>query len=407
MTMKSAPVAEGSWLAIGLMSGTSVDGIDASLSRYSIVLDRNNASNYKIVTELISSHGHPLPVSTKKRIFDLFEDRAGSLQSLALLDMELGELFADAANELLRKAGMNAKDITVIGSHGQTIRHVAGDPGGRASLQIGSGSVIAQRTDIPTACDFRPGDIAAGGTGAPLVPFFAKTIADGFPKPVAFQNFGGIGNVCWIPESGNLVAFDTGPGNMIADMLAFEASDGELRFDRDGLIGLKGTIREDLVTSWLSHGYFAKTPPKSSGREEFGSAFYDRELGETVALAKANGDRGILQDLVRSAEAFSARATARAYKLHLPAMPKTVIVSGGGAHNPVIMAELRLALPCATVLDADAAGFSIDYMEAAAFGLFGLLRFLGLPNTLPESTGARHAVCAGALFLPNRQGETE
>ncbi len=401
MTGNCAHIVEGSWHAIGLMSGTSVDGIDASLSKYSIVRAPNAPSGYRILTELISTHDHPLPDDTKKRIFDLFEDKAGSLERLALLDMELGELFAEAVNALLRKTGMDAKDISVIGSHGQTIRHVAGDPGNRSSLQIGSGSVIAQRTGIPTACDFRPGDIAAGGTGAPLVPFFAKTIADGFPKPVAFQNFGGIGNVCWIPESGDLIAFDTGPGNMIADMLAEAATDGRLQFDKDGAMGLEGSLRKDLLTHWLSHGFLLKKPPKSSGREEFGGIFYDRELRGIVEQAKANGEIGFLRDLICTAETFTALSTAQAYGNHLPAMPKTVIVSGGGARNPVIMRELRNALSSSEVLDADTAGFSIDYMEAAAFGLFGLLRFLGLRNTLPEATGARHAVCAGGLFLPD------
>jgi len=400
MTGRQTPIPEGSWLAVGLMSGTSVDGIDASLSRHSIALTPDEPSGYRIVTELLATHDQALPDETKKRIFDLFEDKAGSLEKLALLDMELGELFADAVAGLLRKAGKQPEDITVIGSHGQTIRHVAGEIAHRASLQIGSGSVIAQRTGIPTACDFRPGDIAAGGTGAPLVPFFVKTVADGFRKPVAFQNFGGIGNVCWIPESGSLVAFDTGPGNMVADMLASEASGGALGCDLDGLIGSAGKIREDLLTRWLSHGFFGKKPPKSTGREEFGGIFYERELRAMVERAKAAGDGGILRDLVRTAEAFTARSTARAYADHLPAMPKTVIISGGGARNPVIMRELRQALPSCEVLDADAAGFSIDYMEAAAFGLFGLLRFLGLHNTLPEATGAKLAVSSGGLFLP-------
>jgi len=387
----------GTYRSIGLMSGTSVDGIDAAVSEH--VVDGSGRTS----TRLLAAIGEPLPPGLRSEIFDLFEDGAGSLDRLALLDVALGEAFAAAAAEAARAAGLRPADVTVIGSHGQTIRHVAGAPGGprRASLQIGSGAVIAARSGIPVACDFRSGDIAAGGTGAPLVPFFDRVAAAAFEKPVAFQNYGGIGNVCWVPEDGPLVAFDTGPANMIADRLVSEMTGGRLAYDRDGLIGSGGTLRRDLLERWLRHPFLSKEPPKSSGREEFGSAFYASELRPLLDGAPAGRERDSLcADLVRTAEAYAAESTAKAYRELLPAMPARVVVSGGGARNPVIMSALRDALPGCLVGDADEAGLSVDYKEAMAFGLFGLLRWLGLPNTEPEATGASRAVSAGALYLP-------
>jgi len=385
------------YLSVGLMSGTSVDGIDAALSEHGV------GDDGRVDARLLAAVGLPLPDGIRAEIFSLFEDGAGSLDRMALLDMELGEAFAEAALAVMREGGVGPADVAVIGSHGQTIRHVAGAPGSarRASLQIGSGAVIAARTGVVTASDFRPSDIAAGGTGAPLVPFFDRIASARFEKPVAFQNYGGIGNVCYVPESGPIVAFDTGPANMIADRLVSEMSGGLERFDRDGAVGARGRIRRDLLDPWMTHAFFSKRPPKSSGREEFGSAFYASRLAPLVNSLYAGSEKeALFADLVRTAEAFAAASTAAAYREFLPSMPRTVVVSGGGARNPHIMADLREALPECAVADADEAGLSIDYKEAMAFGLFGLCRLLGLPNTEPEATGAERAVSAGALYLP-------
>lgn len=385
------------YLAVGLMSGTSVDGIDASLARYRLGPDG------AVSAELLASLVLPLPERVREEIFRLFEDGPGALDALALLDMELGELFAEAALAVMRAGDTAPTEVYAIGSHGQTIRHIAGAPDepGRASLQIGSGAVIARRTGVPTACDFRPSDIAAGGTGAPLVPFFDLALARGLARPVAFQNYGGIGNVCWIGRDDELIAFDTGPGNALADLLAEGLSGGARRYDRDGELGLRGSPREELIRRWMSHPFFELPPPKSCGREQFGRGFYDRELAPLAALGlAAAADAPSPAELMRSVEAFTARSTARAYRDFLPEPPALVVVSGGGARNPVVMAELAAALPGARVAPAEDFGLSSDYMEAMAFGLFGLLRALGRPNTEPRATGARAAACAGALYLP-------
>lgn len=395
--MADSPVPE-EYLAVGLMSGTSVDGIDASLARYRLGPDG------AVSAELLSSLVLPLPERVRGEIFRLFEDGPGSLDALALLDMELGELFAEAALAVMKAGGVRPAELRAIGSHGQTIRHIAGAPGasGRASLQIGSGAVIARRTGVLTACDFRPSDIAAGGTGAPLVPFFDQALARGMARPVAFQNYGGIGNVCWIGRGDELIAFDTGPGNALADLLAEGLSGGARRYDRDGELGLRGSPREELIGRWMDHPFFGLAPPKSCGREQFGRGFYDRELAPLVAAALGGAAPSAPSpaELMRSVEALTARSTARSYRDFLPEPPALVVVSGGGARNPVVMAELAAALPGARVAPAEDFGLSSDYMEALAFGLFGLLRALGRPNTEPRATGARAAACAGALYLP-------
>lgn len=394
--MAASPAPE-EYLAVGLMSGTSVDGIDASLARYRL------GPGGAVSAELLASLVLPLPERVRDEIFRLFEDGPGALDALALLDMELGELFAEAALAVMRAGDTAPTEVYAIGSHGQTIRHIAGAPDepGRASLQIGSGAVIARRTGVPTACDFRPSDIAAGGTGAPLVPFFDLALARGLARPVAFQNYGGIGNVCWIGRDDELIAFDTGPGNALADLLAEGLSGGARRYDRDGELGLRGSPREELIRRWMSHPFFELPPPKSCGREQFGRGFYDRELAPLAALGlAAAADAPSPAELMRSVEAFTARSTARAYRDFLPEPPALVVVSGGGARNPVVMAELAAALPGARVAPAEDFGLSSDYMEAMAFGLFGLLRALGRPNTEPRATGARAAACAGALYLP-------
>lgn len=404
--MAESPAIE-EYLAVGLMSGTSVDGIDASLARYRL------GPGGAVSAELLSSLVLPLPERVRDEIFRLFEDGPGSLDAMAVLDMELGELLADAALAVMKAGGVGPGELRAIGSHGQTLRHVAGAPGGprRASLQIGSGAVIARRTGVLTACDFRPSDIAAGGTGAPLVPFFDLALARGLARPVAFQNYGGIGNVCWIGRDDELIAFDTGPGNALADLLAEELSGGALRYDRDGQLGLRGSPREELIRRWMGHPFFGLAPPKSCGREQFGRSFYDRELAPLTAAAlgsgpvRDGGGPGIQPapspaELMRSVEALTARSAARAYREFLPEPPALVVVSGGGARNPVVMAELAAALPGARVAPAEDFGLSSDYMEALAFGLFGLLRALGRPNTEPRATGALAAVSAGALYLP-------
>jgi len=375
--------------AIGLMSGTSVDSIDAG-----VVTFEDNNSVIKI--KKIEGINYPISDQIKKGIFNLFEDREGSLKNLVLMNNLLGELFSDAVLKLLKYTGLVSGEVAVIGSHGQTIYHIPEKREFcgqlvRGSLQIGEASIIAQRTGIPVVSDFRPGDIAAGGSGAPLVPFFDLLLAEKFSGNTAFQNIGGIGNVTFI-ENGDVlpVAFDTGPGNMIIDRLVSDFTEGELAYDKDGEIGKKGKIQKDFLEKWMQHLFLLKKPPKSTGREEFGTLFFDKYLkGITVT-----------EDLIRTAEEFTAMSIVQAYKSHLTRLPSTLIINGGGGHNPVIVDSIRQKLKGCRILTGDEAGISIDYKEAAAFAIMGYYALQGKTNNIPSATGADRKAVMGKLSLP-------
>jgi anhydro-N-acetylmuramic acid kinase len=377
------------YLVIGLMMGTSGDGVDAALERVRI-----QAGDVDV--EFIEGITEPIPDQIRLPLFAMFESRHADLEQLTLLDTRIGQLLADTANALLQRAGFRSDQVTVIGSHGQTVFHVAefreiAQRQVRGSLQVGDGAAIADSTGIPTVTNFRSADIAAGGCGAPLVPLFDTLLARHLSERSAFQNIGGIANVTWIePESESLIAFDTGPGNMIIDALASRASGGALPFDRDGSIGRAGHIRQDILNAWLDHPYFAEKPPKSTGRELFGTAFLDDFL-QTSAAA---------EDLVRTAEAFTAHSIARAYRQHLPRMPERVVVTGGGTRNPVIMEELSTLLPECIVCRGEDIGLNSDLKEAMAFGVLGLFHLLGRHGNVPAATGADHPAILGKLCLP-------
>lgn len=375
--------------AIGIMSGTSVDSIDAALIEITGTGDA-------LVPRLIKGISYPIPLETRREIFRLFEDPAGSLEGISVMNIRLGELFTDAVRKLIAESGVDPADVSVIGSHGQTIYHVA-EPipccGGNylGTLQIGEGSVIAQGTGIRTVSDFRTADIAAGGTGAPLVPFLDSILARTMGDGAAFLNLGGIANVSFIPRSGEpLIAFDTGPANMIVDRLVEEYTQGERGYDEGGTIGAKGSVKEELLARWMTHPYLKAAPPKSTGRELFGTLFF-REYLEGLPV-DAN--------LIRTAEEYTARTVAHALKYHLPEVPRTLVVTGGGTHNPVIMEGLAKLLPETTVITGEAAGISIDYKEAVAFALMAYFSIQGWNNNVPSATGASRQVVMGKISLP-------
>ncbi len=377
------------YIAIGLMSGTSVDSVDA-------VAIKVNLEESGIKIHLIKGISYPIPDCLKNWIFELFENGPQSLHKVTLLNMRLGTLFAEAVMQLLKNAGLKPTDVTVIGSHGQTAHHISfleeccGEKIS-GSMQIGEASVIAQKTGIPVVSDFRTADIAAGGTGAPLVPFLDIILFQDWEEDIAAQNLGGIGNVTWIPQGDEkALAFDTGPGNLIIDLFVEKYTKGNLHFDKDGIIGKGGKVITELLGSWMKHPFFSQNPPKSAGREEFGTAFLSTYM---VGLNPSS-------DLIRTAEEFTALSIAQAYKDFLPRMPAKVIVTGGGAHNPIIMEALAKYLGNIEVFSGNEVGIDVDFKEAVAFALLGLWRFLGKTNNVPEATGARRKVILGKLSLP-------
>ncbi len=388
-----------SYVAIGLMSGTSVDAVDASVIRVSFDGDIGELGGLReteVKLETVGNLSYPIPSCLREEIFNLFKDNSGSLERLSVLNMRLGFLFAEVVGLLLEKTGLTSRDVTVIGSHGQTVYHVADfvDLCGmkvRGSIQIGEGSVIAQKTGIPVVSDFRVADIAAGGNGAPLVPFLDVLLFGKLGKDIAVQNIGGIGNVTWIPENGkSVLAFDTGPGNMIIDALVMDYTGGKIGYDRNGDIGKRGKVIPELLARWMKRAYFKKKPPKSTGREEFGEQFIREELAGVK----------ITPDVIRTAEEYTAYSIAYSYMVYLPKRPDIVVVTGGGVHNPIIMESLKSYLKDSKVVTGEVYGISSDFKEAIAFGLLGLWSFLRLKNNLPQATGADYEVIMGKVSYP-------
>jgi len=370
------------------MSGTSVDGIDAGL--FKIELEETATT-----INLLAGKTYPIDPDLRNEIIAQMGGCENALHRLTLLNMRLGKLYAESVNNLLEESGVSPEDVEIIGSHGQTMFHV-GRPvefqGGPESgtLQIGEGSVIAQNTGIPTVTDFRTADMAAGGEGAPFVPLLDRILSKNFPGPVAFQNIGGIGNVGYIREN-RLTAFDTGPGNMIMDRIAEIYTDGLQFYDKDAAIALKGNLNPTLLAEWLEHPYLKESPPKTTGRELYGELFFkDYPLPKDVPM----------EDILHTATIFTATTIADSYKNWLPEEPKTVIVSGGGAHNPLLMKTLKTKLPQSNVMTGDEAGISSDFKEAAAFALMALFFTLDRPGNEPEATGAADFVITGKLSKP-------
>jgi anhydro-N-acetylmuramic acid kinase len=367
---------------IGLISGTSADGIDAALVEWP---DGPDARPF----ELVAYREEPLPPALQERIHRLAAARVDggeALRELAALDVELGARFADAARRVADEAG-GLERVDAIASHGQTVAH---HPELRASLQIGDPSVIAERTGLDTVADFRARDLAAGGEGAPLAPFFHHAALGAPDEARVILNLGGIANVSWLPPDArpeDVLAFDVGPANALLDGVVQIASDGRERFDRDGARARAGRVDPALLAQLLDDDYLRRAPPKSTGREHYG-------LREAEALARAW--RGREDDLLATLVAFTAESVAAACRDFL-GTPGRVLVGGGGSSNPAVMEGLARAMGGAPVQPLEAAGVPSDAAEAMAFSLMGRNALLGLPNHLPRTTGAAEARVLGEI----------
>jgi anhydro-N-acetylmuramic acid kinase len=381
---------------IGLMSGTSADGVDAALVEWP-----------KGVRErplrLLAFRQDPFPIELQRRIHDLAAGRvaaADALAELAGLDVELGERFAASASALAQDAGVSLAAIDAIASHGQTVAH---HPARHATLQIGDPSVIAERTGCTTVADFRPRDLALGGEGAPLAPFFHHAAFADRKQARAVLNLGGIANLTWLPAGGraeDVIAFDVGPANTLIDGVVRTLSNGREGFDRDGVRAARGRADPALLARLLDDDFLRRAPPKSTGRERYG-------LAEAEALAREwTGTGRAADDLVATLVAFSAEAIRLACRDFLSAGAgiERVLVGGGGAENPVLMASLARALAPARVEPMDAAGVPARACEAMAFALFGRNALLGRPNHLPRCTGASRAAVLGEIVPGSAAG---
>jgi anhydro-N-acetylmuramic acid kinase len=364
---------------IGLISGTSVDAIDAALVSLSATGQ----------CALAATHAHPLPATVRDQILALMRPGADEIERLGELDVALGELFAEAAEAVMTQAGVDKKDVRAIGSHGQTVRHRPRNAY-RFSLQIADPSVIAERTGITTVADFRARDMAAGGEGAPLVPAFHRQVLHSPRRNRTIVNIGGIANVTYLPaDTGRPVSgFDTGPGNTLLDQ--WIARHHGQRHDEAGSWAASGRASDQLLQALLQDRYFAIAPPKSTGREHFNLAWLEQHLHRLAPPPAAADVQATLVQL-------TAQTVASAIHRFLP-QTEEVYVCGGGAHNRALMAVLVGQLAGIPVATTEALGWPPDWIEAAAFAWLAHQTLEGLPGNLPSVTGARRAVILGGIY---------
>ncbi|MFB6194567.1 MAG: anhydro-N-acetylmuramic acid kinase [Haloplanus sp.] len=389
-------------VAIGVMSGTSFDGVDAACCRVTRT-DTADPFGYDVAVE--SFVDRPYDRDLRERLVALCDDETGTVDEVCRANVGLAEVFAAAAETARREAGHARDEVDVVASHGQTVWHdpeIEGFPGAdgesRATLQIGDGCLLAERTGATAVSDFRMADVAAGGHGAPLAPFLDAVAFADDEKFRAVQNIGGIGNCTLLPPSpgrDDVVAFDTGPGNMVVDAVVELLTDGEQTYDVDGETAAAGGVDEGLVAQFLDDPYFREAPPKSTGRERFGHDYARR-------FVAAGRERGLADaDLVASATALTAQSIADAYESFSPTYPDEVYVSGGGASNPTMLAMLEDRLDC-PVFRSREAGIGADRKEAVLFALLGVARLDGVPGNVPTATGADRPVTLGKVSEVDR-----
>jgi len=379
-------------LVIGLMSGSSADGVDAALVRL-------RGSGESLSWRLLRHETLQYSPKVRDLILRCIEPGSGDAVSICRLNILLGELFARAAAHVAARAGLDLHAVDLIGSHGQTVQHLSAPViitgiAVRGSLQVGEPAVIAERTGCTTVAGFRARDMAAGGQGAPLVSYVDYLLFRHRARGRLVLNIGGVANLTAIPASAGperVVGFDTGPGNMVIDGLVSQMTGGREVFDHDGRYARRGAIRPDLLARLMAHPFLQSPPPKSCGREEFGRPFLESILRENAAFPK--------DDLIATASRFTAESIAAACRRFV--MPHNVyeeaIVSGGGARNGFLMEQLRSAIPELSIKASDEYGLPVAAKEAVAFAVLAHETILGVPNNLPAATGASRPAVLGAI----------
>ena len=365
------------------MSGTSIDGVDYALCEVS-------ARSVK----LLRHWSREFPRELQRRLHAAAANEC-SAHELAQLHHDLGRLFAQQAKQLRARAEL-------VGLHGQTVFHNP-DRNAPATLQLGEPAYLAESLRIPVVSNFRAADIAAGGQGAPLATLFHKIAFARRRQHVCVNNLGGISNVTSLDwrrgKQPRILAFDTGPANVLIDLAIREFTRGSQSCDKDGGWAARGRVNEALLSRWLAHPFFKAKPPKSTGRELFGEAFWcteQKRLG-TARLSKF--------DVIATLTEFTARSLALNYRLHLPSIPDCVALCGGGAENPTLVRRITAALkmmnPATRVCTSEDFGWPSQAIEAAAFALLAYYRWRKLPANIPETTGASHAVLLGQVTQSN------
>lgn len=359
----------------GIMSGTSLDGIDVAI----IDIGR------KVKTVAVATT--PYPEALRARIVAVTNTRCETAQ-ISRLNFELGEVYARAVVNACRKSGVPLESVQLVGCHGQTIYH-EGAGKGRNTLQIGEGDVIAERLGIPVVSDFRTRDMAAGGQGAPLVPFLDYLLFRSPDIDRVSLNIGGIGNITILPAGcapEQVTAFDTGPGNMVMDQLVERLTGGKKRFDKGGTLAAMGHIDRALLDSLLDAPYYKAKPPKSAGREQYGADFVDRLI--------ATGQP--IENLIATATAFTAATIALAVRRFSPEA-KEIVAAGGGVHNPTLLGQLAAFLPGVQLGTTADFGIDPDAKEAIAFAVMAHQTWLRKPSNIASATGAARLVVQGKV----------
>lgn len=373
--------------AVGLMSGTSLDGIDAALVKIKGVQENTKLELIAFITVPISSH-------IKDEIKRACSEKKSSVDLICSLNFKLGYLFSEAAKKVCDKGNIELKKLDFIASHGQTIYHIPKNRGNFVSstLQIGEPAVIAYETGVKVISNFRVMDMASGGEGAPLVPYSEYILYGSNQENIALQNIGGIGNVTVIPKSGNIediFAFDTGPGNMIIDEVCQRLF--HVNYDVNGHIAARGKIQSDMLNELMAHSHIKALPPKTTGREDFGQQFADR------LLRKYKDKRS--EDILATVTMFTAKSIAENYKNFI--MNKIdlnkVIIGGGGVHNKTLLGYLKNELPGIHIVTQDQIGLSSDAKEAIAFVVLGNETLHNNFSNVPGATGAKERVILGNI----------
>ena len=369
------------------MSGTSLDGIDCAL-----VQIEGSGINTKVTP--IHFHNLPMPDEIKREILNCCSIEDSNVEKICRLNFTLGEIFAKAVISLCKENKISLRHIDLIGSHGQTIYHIPQN----STLQIGEAAVIAERTGIPVVSDFRVRDVAAGGHGAPLVPYTEYLLYRSEEKTRILQNIGGIGNATILPKASTLeevFAFDTGPGNMVIDRVVFELTKGQLGFDKDGAMAGKGNVHGELLKYMMEHPYIKTPPPKSTGREVFGVE-YTKKL-----LQKCGSMNLCKEDILATATAFTVESIAYHYEKYVFNRHEIdeVIIGGGGSYNKTLISMLQKRLPNILVKTQEDFGYSSDAKEAIAFAILANETIHGRANNVPSVTGAAHPVIMGKITI--------
>jgi len=375
------PMIDGGGVCIGLMSGTSLDGISAAAARFT-----PEGSRFRV--DLLAFHVHEYAPAQRDRLKAAMD--GATAREYCRLAVDFAGWLADAAVQVLAEAGVTRAEVRAIGSHGQTLWH---EPG-HSTWQLDAPAVIAERTGLAVVSDFRVRDVAAGGQGAPLVPIADALLFAG-DEWRALQNIGGIGNVTIVPPDGTLAsvrAFDTGPGNVVIDAVV-RRMDASKRYDDGGRIAASGTPITPVIDELLAHPYFAAEPPKSTGRELFDDAYVTRLIERCRATTPGATDA----DVVATATALTARSIADAYRRFIPEPVTEVLLSGGGSHNGTLRTMLERELAPLAVKTFDERYFDAEAKEAVAFALLALLHLESRPGNVPTATGARGSRVLGPL----------